>query len=84
MDYLEESLPQYIIDENNLPDIKTAVYNYHFPTSKEKLIEARKRFKFEELFFIELLVALRKRNHQIKLAGHSMSVKTNLVKNTSF
>ena len=81
LDYLEESLPQYIIDENNLPDIKTAVYNYHFPTSKEKLIEARKRFKFEELFFIELLVALRKRNHQIKLAGHSMSVKTNLVKN---
>jgi ATP-dependent DNA helicase RecG len=80
LNHFEESLPQNIIDKNNLLDIKTAVHNYHFPPSKEKLTEARRRFKFEELFFIELLVAMKKKNRQTKSAGHSMSVKTNLVK----
>ena len=79
-DQLEENLPENIIANNNLPDLKESVINYHFPTSKEKLLEAKRRFKFEELFYLEILIALRKEQYKSKLTGHSFSIKTNLVK----
>ena len=79
-EYLEENLPSQIIKDHNLPEIKEAVLNYHFPSSKENLTEAKRRFKFEELFYLEILVALRKNNYKSKLTGNSLSIKTSLVK----
>jgi ATP-dependent DNA helicase RecG len=78
---IEETLPEEIIVQNNLLSIPEAVRNYHFPESTEKLNLARRRFKFEELFYLELLVALRKQNYRSKLTGNKMSIKTNLVRN---
>ena len=79
VDYLEETLPSEIIKQNNLINLSDAVKNYHFPESKEKFEEAKQRFKFEELFYLEILVALRKYNYQTKLIGNEMKIKTNLV-----
>ncbi|MDO8550601.1 MAG: DEAD/DEAH box helicase, partial [Ignavibacteria bacterium] len=79
-EHLEENLPSQIIKDHNLTEIKEAVLNYHFPSSKENLTEAKRRFKFEELFYLEILVALRKKNYKSKLTGNSLSIKTNLVK----
>ena len=78
-DYLEETLPSEIVKQNNLIVLSDAVKNYHFPESKEKFEEAKQRFKFEELFYLEILVALRKYNYQTKLIGNEMKIKTNLV-----
>ena len=78
---IDETLPEKIIVQNNLLSISEAVRNYHFPESTEKLNLARRRFKFEELFYLELLVALRKQNYRSKLTGNKMSIKTNLVRN---
>lgn len=80
IDKLTETLPPEIIKNNKLPGIKDAVLNYHFPAGKENLEESKRRFKFEELFFLEILVALRKWNYKTKLSGHSLSIKTSLVK----
>ncbi|UCH65301.1 MAG: ATP-dependent DNA helicase RecG [Ignavibacterium sp.] len=79
VDSLSETLPPKILEENNIISVNTAVKNYHFPESKEKFEAAKHRFKFEELFYLELLVALRKYNYQTKLPGNKMSIKTNLV-----
>ncbi len=79
VDHLEETLPQTIIKDENLTDIVTAVKNYHFPESKELFERAKHRFKFEEMFYIETLVALRKHNYAIRLNGNSLSVKTKLI-----
>ena len=79
-DYLEESLPSKIIDNHNLLDIKNAVTNYHYPSNKENLDEAKRRFKFEELFYLEILVALRKKNYKSKVTGNSLGIKTSLLK----
>ncbi|MDP4116184.1 MAG: ATP-dependent DNA helicase RecG [Bacteroidota bacterium] len=76
---LEETLPNYLIKEYSLLNIKDAVKNYHFPESKELLEKAKYRFKFEELFYFELIVALRKRNYKEKLTGASLKVKSKLV-----
>jgi ATP-dependent DNA helicase RecG len=76
---LEETLPQEIIDQHRLVDLITAVKNYHYPQSKELFEQAKRRFKFEEMFYIELLVAIRKNNYQTKLIGNKMEIKSKLV-----
>lgn len=80
-DMIGETLPEEIIRQNNLMNLSEAVRNYHFPESTSKLNLAKRRFKFEELFYLELLVALRKQNYRSKLTGNRMSIKTNLIKN---
>jgi len=81
VDYLDETLPPEIIKVNDLLEINKAVRFYHFPESKNLFEAARQRFKFEELFYLEILVALRKHNYQSKLSGNKMSIKSNLVSN---
>ena len=78
---VEETLPEEIIRGNKLIGLAEAISNYHFPESIEKLNRAQRRFKFEELFYLELLIAVRKQNYQRKLTGNKMSIKTNLVHN---
>ncbi len=81
LDNLSETLPEEILKKNNIISINSAIKNYHFPESKKKFEAAKHRFKFEELFYLELLVALRKYNYQNKLPGNKMSIKSNLVSN---
>lgn len=81
VEQIEETLPARLIQENKLIGLPEAIRNYHFPESTGKLNSAQRRFKFEELFYLELLVALRKQNYQSKLIGNKMSIKTNLVQN---
>jgi len=77
--HLEETLPEEIIIQNNLAGICDAVINFHFPQNQEKLKSAVARFKFEEAFYLETLVALRKNNYKYQLNGNSLKVKTNLI-----
>jgi len=57
---LEETLPEFIINNNNLAGIIDTVRNMHFPKSYSLLESAIHRLKFEELFCFECMVALRK------------------------
>ena len=79
VDRIEETLPQEIVEQHNLIDIITAIKNYHYPENKELFEKAKRRFKFEEMFYLELLVAIKKNNYQTKLTGNKMEIKTNLV-----
>lgn len=78
-DKVEESLPEEIIQNNALPNINSALKSIHFPETDEQLSAAQNRFKFEELFYLEILVALRKYNYGEKLTGNKMQIKTELV-----
>lgn len=78
-DHIEETLTAEVIEENHLPPLSESIKNFHFPESKEKLASAENRFKFEELFFLEVLVALRKNDYKTRQAGNEMSIRTNLV-----
>lgn len=79
--YLEETLTEEIITEHNLLGINEAVKNFHYPATKEKLLTALRRFKFEEFFYLETLVALRKSNYKTNLYGNSMGIKSKLISN---
>ena len=72
---LEETIPTKIILKNKLPDIITSVKNIHFPDNYTKLKSAEFRFKYEELFYIETLVALRKYNYLERTSGIKFSIQ---------
>ncbi len=78
-DYLDETLPEELLKENNITGLIESIKNFHFPENREGLNKAIQRFKFEELFYLELLVALRKFNYKTKLTGNSMKVRTSLI-----
>ncbi len=49
---ITDVLPQTIIKNYNLCDLRTAIENIHFPKSEEALARAKKRLVFEELFVL--------------------------------
>ncbi len=54
LENLEDYLPEEITSKYNLPKLKTALIWIHSPKSENNAISARKRFAFEEVFFIQL------------------------------
>ena len=77
--YLEETLPSEIIQDQKLISLSDAVRNYHFPASPDMLNAAVQRLKFEEIFYLEILVALRKHNYKTSQPGNSMKIRSNLI-----
>lgn len=76
---IEETLPVEIIHEHKIPSLPEAVKNYHFPESEALLKEAHYRMKFEEIFYLEILIALRRHNYRTNQSGSSMKIKTRMV-----
>jgi len=54
---LQETMPDWIVGEHDLMEGRVALRAIHFPKSQQELSRARRRLKFEELFFIQLLLA---------------------------
>lgn len=54
LDYIEETLPDYLIRSEQLLPLKAALKNIHFPSDLTLLAQAQARLKFEELFFLQL------------------------------
>jgi ATP-dependent DNA helicase RecG len=54
LETLEDPLPKEILEKYNLPGLRTALIWAHTPLKKDQAEVARKRFAFEEIFFIQL------------------------------
>ena len=59
---LQETLPEYILEEYKLERINEAIKNIHFPKEFEDFKEARKRLVFEELLSTQLALLQLKNN----------------------
>ncbi len=53
--YVEEFLPDYLLQKYNLLDIFTALKNIHFPKNMDLLTKSKFRFNFEKLFIWQLV-----------------------------
>lgn len=53
---LQDPIPTEILKTYNLPDLHTALVWIHSPKKNEHALAARKRFAFQEIFFIQLAV----------------------------
>ena len=51
---LKDSIPTEILKKYHLPSLKTSLISIHFPKKLNDAKAARKRFAFEEIFFIQL------------------------------
>ncbi|MDD4830683.1 MAG: ATP-dependent DNA helicase RecG [Candidatus Pacebacteria bacterium] len=51
---IPETLPKKILDKHGLPGLEESLWQIHFPDSIESAESAKKRFLFEQLFFISL------------------------------
>jgi ATP-dependent DNA helicase RecG len=59
--FLEDPLPEEIVERYGLISLSEAVRQIHFPDSQEELLAARSRLGFEELFQIQLKALFRKK-----------------------
>ncbi len=64
---ITETLPQIIIERNNLCSLRFAIENIHFPMSREAFEKAKHRLVFEELFVLQTALSI------IKLKAHQKS-----------
>lgn len=58
---VSETLPQKVVSDSNLLPLSKALKNVHFPEDLEMTELARSRLAFDELFYLELMLALRKK-----------------------
>ena len=70
---LEETLPEYILNEYKLEGINEANYNIHFPKEFEDFKKARKRLVFEELLSTQLALLQLKNNNLTDRKGITFS-----------
>src|SRR5581483_5315421 len=54
LETLQEPIPEEILEKYNLPTFRTAIVWIHAPQNADHAAAARKRFAFEEIFFIQL------------------------------
>ncbi len=66
---LEETLPLGILQEHRLTGLTAALRSIHHPESAEKVPEASRRLKFEELFYLQLDILRYAKNQRLKYAG---------------
>ncbi len=54
LEAVTDVIPEEILKKYNLPSFRTAIVWIHEPQNKDDALSARKRFAFEEIFFIQL------------------------------
>jgi ATP-dependent DNA helicase RecG len=69
--YLKDVLPKDIKTELNLLDLEAAISGIHFPLTPEGIEDARRRLVFDELFLIQLQMAVRR--HKFSLTENALS-----------
>ena len=66
---LTETLPDYILKENNLWDINSTIERIHFPHEFSDFNKARERLVFEELLTMQLALLKLKNNYEHDING---------------
>ena len=66
---LPETLPEYIMKENNLWDINNTIERIHFPVELSDFKKARERLVFEELLTMQLALLKLKNNYEKNTNG---------------
>ncbi len=77
--YVPEILPMEIRRRQRLLDKPAAVKNIHFPDTHERLRTARHRLAFDELFFLELGLGLKKKRWEVEELGISFPRQSDLL-----
>ncbi len=75
-DAIPEILPQEIINKHGFPSRKDAVVRINFPVEISDVESARRRLAFDELFYLELVMALKKKSLELEKKGIEFSTES--------
>ncbi len=78
-DKIEDPFPSDMINKYELISLSSALYNLHFPENKNILEKTKRRLAFDELFYLQLFLAL-ERETIMKENGISFDTETDLVR----
>ncbi len=81
LEKIDDPIPQDILNKYNLPSLKTALVWIHSPKNKNDALSARKRFAFEEIFFIQLKLLSNKEKLKDR---HAYKIETSWEKTKKF
>jgi ATP-dependent DNA helicase RecG len=54
---IEDPIPEYIREAIHIPKLRDAMLHLHIPTDEKMTLSARKRFLFEEMFYVQLKIS---------------------------
>jgi len=74
-DFIEETLPDYILEKYRFEHRKISLQKIHFSSRLDEIEKIKKRYAFEELFYTQLMLARCKSNHQQKMSGNNFILK---------
>ncbi len=75
---LQDPIPKEILDRYNLPELSVALVWVHTPKKAEHAQSARKRFAFEEVFYIQVHKALERERVNAASSYHFKTSKKHL------
>jgi|AntAceMinimDraft_13_1070369.scaffolds.fasta_scaffold10661_3 ATP-dependent DNA helicase RecG len=81
LENLEDPLPQYIREKYKLPSLATSLVWIHAARKQSDADAAKKRFAFEEIFFIQVRNKQRRKRHE---KNHSYTLEHDDIKKKSF
>jgi ATP-dependent DNA helicase RecG len=77
---VDEIIPDDVRARGGLLPLRVALDQIHFPSHAENLAAARKRLKFDELFFLQLMLAFRKRRMGLEQKGITYAIESGLAR----
>jgi ATP-dependent DNA helicase RecG len=78
LNYIQDFLPEFILKEFFILDLKKSYYNIHFPENFQLLEKAKTRFKLNEIISFNILMEL-KRKKYFNLKTNALDLNEKLV-----
>lgn len=77
---VKEFLPEGLLSKLGLPGLTQAITTVHFPPDEAEAQASRRRLVYDELFLLELVLALRKKRTQIIKSAIPLPCEGNMVR----
>jgi len=77
---IRETLPSSVLQDYGFTSLQTAIRDVHFPKSHDDLRESIRRLKYEEFFYFQLKLALRRRWAKESARGIAFNIKSKLAR----
>ena len=76
---IQENLPDFLIERYKLLSRPETYRKVHFPENMEEINQPMRRLKYEELFYLQLLMALRHYNQRSGIQGIPMTTSGEII-----
>jgi len=79
-DAVFENLPDPVVEEKGLPSRYDAIRSLHFPDDNRSLQSGMRRLKLEELFYLQLIFSLQRKNRSVRSRNPRFDIRFELEK----